>query len=146
MLVTRFEDLEIWKLAREIVKDIYSDFHSNRDFEFRTQITSAGISVMNNISEGFSRESKKEFHQFLNIAKGSTGEIKNMYYIGEDQNYIDSNLAEQRRERCEKEKNMIAKFMKHLKSIKQNINTALRQNSRTATPNCNKEEYDRNKS
>ena len=118
MLVTRFEDLEIWKLAREIVKDIYSDFHSNRDFEFRTQITSAGISVMNNISEGFSRESKKEFHQFLNIAKGSTGEIKNMYYIGEDQNYIDSNLAEQRRERCEKEKNMIAKFMKHLKSIK----------------------------
>ena len=115
MLVTRFEDLEMWKLAREIVKDIYSDFYHIKDFEYRNQITSAGISIMNNISEGFSRESKKEFHQFLNIAKGSTGEVKNMYYIGEDQNYIESILAELRRERCEKEKNMIAKFMKHLK-------------------------------
>jgi four helix bundle protein len=64
MLVTRFEDLEVWKLAREIVKDIYSDFRGINDFEFKNQITSAGISVMNNISEGFSRESKKEFHQF----------------------------------------------------------------------------------
>lgn len=115
MLVTRFEDLEIWKLAREIVNDIYSDFKNLKDFEFKNQITSAGLSVMNNISEGFSRESKKEFHQFLNIAKGSSGEIKNMYYIAEDLNYIDNTLAEQRRERCEKEKNMIAKFMKHLK-------------------------------
>lgn len=114
-MVTRFEDLEIWKLAREIVKDIYADFRDNKDFEFRNQITSAGISVMNNISEGFSRESIREFHQFLNIAKGSLGEIKNMYYIGEDQKYIDSNIAENRRERYEKEKNMIAKFMKHLK-------------------------------
>jgi four helix bundle protein len=104
MLVTKFEDLEMWKLAREIVKDIYSDFRLIKDFEFRNQITSAGISIMNNISEGFSRESKKEFHQFLNIAKGSTSEVKNMYYIGEDQNYIESNLAESRRERCEKEK------------------------------------------
>jgi len=115
MLVTRFEDLEIWKLAREIVKDIYSDFKEIRDFEFKNQITSAGISIMNNISEGFSRESKKEFHQFLNIAKGSSGEVKNMYYIGEDQLYISPELAESRRERCEREKNMIAKFMKHLK-------------------------------
>jgi four helix bundle protein len=84
MLVTRFEDLEIWKLAREIVKDIYCNFVKCKDFEFKNQITGAGISIMNNISEGFSRESKKEFHQFLNIAKGSTGEVKNMYYIAED--------------------------------------------------------------
>jgi four helix bundle protein len=133
MLVTRFEDLEVWKLAREIVKDIYSDFRGINDFEFKNQITSAGISVMNNISEGFSRESKKEFHQFLNIAKGSSGEIKNMYYIGEDQNYISSFLAEQRRERCEKEKNMIAKFMKHLKDNK----TASPQNSITAKQKSN---------
>jgi four helix bundle protein len=115
MLVTQFEDLEIWKLGREIVKDIYTDFKGINDYEFKRQITSAGISVMNNISEGFSRESKKEFHQFLNIAKGSVGEVKNMYYIAEDQQYISQEHAESRRERCEKEKNMIAKFMKHLK-------------------------------
>ncbi|WP_346854848.1 four helix bundle protein [uncultured Draconibacterium sp.] len=115
MLVTRFEDLEIWKLGRIIVKNVYSDFDSLSDFGFKGQITRAGISIMNTISEGFSRESKREFHQFLNIAKGSTGEVKNMYYIAEDQNYISSEIAIQRREDCEKVKNMIAKFMKHLK-------------------------------
>ena len=75
MLAKSFEDLEIWKMAREIVKDIYQDFSSCKDFDFRNQINRAGISIMNNIAEGFSRESKKEFHQFLNIAKGSCGEV-----------------------------------------------------------------------
>jgi len=70
---------------------------------------------MNNIAEGFSRESKKEFHYFLNIAKGSTGEVKNMYYIAEDQQYISKAISEERRARCDKQKNMIAKFMKYLK-------------------------------
>lgn len=115
MLAKKFEDLEIWKLSREIVKDVYSDFQDLNDFGFRNQITRAGISIMNNISEGFSRESKSEFHQFLNIAKGSTGEVKSMYYIAEDIKYLSSDLAQQRREGCEKQKNMIAKFMKHLK-------------------------------
>ena len=115
MLAKRFEELEIWKLAREIVKDVYIDFANISDYGFRNQITRAGISIMNNIAEGYSRESKREFHQYLNIAKGSTGEVKNMYYIAEDQNYSSSKLAQERRERCEKIKNMIAKFMKHLK-------------------------------
>lgn len=114
-LATSFEELEIWKLARIIVKNIYADFKDLKDYEFRNQITSAGISIMNNISEGWSRESNREFRFFLNIAKGSTGEVKNMYYIGEDQIYISKVIANRRREECEKEKKMIAKFMNNLK-------------------------------
>lgn len=116
MLAKSFEELDVWKMAREIVRDIYKDFSSCRDFEFRNQINSAGISIMNNIAEGFSRESKKEFHQFLNIAKGSCGEVKNMYYIAEDLIYIDKDTSENRRKRCEHEKNSLAKMMLHLKS------------------------------
>ena len=116
MLAKSFEDLEIWKMAREIVKDIYQDFSSCKDFDFRNQINRAGISIMNNIAEGFSRESKKEFHQFLNIAKGSCGEVKNMYYIAEDLNYLDKDIAEIRRKRCDHEKKSLAKMMFHLKS------------------------------
>lgn len=116
MLAKSFEDLEIWKMAREIVRDIYSDFSSCKDFDFRNQINRAGISIINNIAEGFSRESKKEFHQFLNIAKGSCGEVKNMYYIAEDLNYLDKDTAEIRRKRCDHEKNSLAKMMLHLKN------------------------------
>ncbi len=46
----RFEDLWIWQHARELVKEIYRDFHSgagSKDFGFRDQIQRAGVSIMN---------------------------------------------------------------------------------------------------
>ncbi len=86
--IKNFEDLEIWNMARELVNLIYSDFRNCRDYGFKDQITRAGVSIMNNVSEGFCRSSDSEFRHFLNISKGSTGEVKNMYYIAEDQNML----------------------------------------------------------
>lgn len=116
MFAKGFKYLEIWNMAREIVRDVYKDFAACRDFEFRNQINSAAISIMNNIAEGHGRESKKEFHQFLNIANSSCNEVKSMYYIAEDLNYTDKTTTENRISRCEHEKNSIAKLMYHLKS------------------------------
>jgi four helix bundle protein len=113
-----FEELEIWKMARELVNLIYYDFRFCKDFNFRNQITSAGTSVMNNISEGFCRNSDAEFRQFLNISKGSAGEIKSMYYIAEDQNYVTSDIAVERRNKSQKIINGISSFMKYLNSGK----------------------------
>jgi four helix bundle protein len=115
MIAKTFEELDIWKRAREIVKNVHLDFADIKDFEFRNQIYSAAYSIMNNISEGFGRESKKEFHRFLDYSKGSAWEVKNMYYIAEDVNYIDADTAKLRRDALEYEKNSIAKFMQYLK-------------------------------
>lgn len=81
--IKRFEDLEIWQLARELLNLIYDDFRFCKDFTLKNQVIDAGLSVMNNIAEGFSRDSDKEFKQFLNISKGSDGEVKSMYYVAE---------------------------------------------------------------
>jgi four helix bundle protein len=113
--VKNFEELEIWIAARKLVNLIYSDFKSCKDFTFKDQITSAGISVMNNISEGFCRDSDAEFHNFLKFSKGSTGEIKNMYYIGEDQVYISPEKALDRRTKAQNLINGISKLMKYLR-------------------------------
>ena len=113
-----FEDLEIWKMARELVNLIYIDFREIRDYGYRDQITRAGISIMNNISEGFCRSGDAEFRQFLNISKGSTGEVKNMYYIAEDQKYIDGKTALDRRNKSQRLINGLSAFMKYLKSGK----------------------------
>lgn len=113
--VRDFEDLEIWKMSREMVNLIYSDFRNCKDFGFRDQIARAGISVMNNISEGFCRGSDAEFRQFLKIAKGSAGEVKSMYYIAEDQKYVDQDISEDRRNKLQKLINSLAAFMKYLK-------------------------------
>ncbi|TAL80824.1 MAG: four helix bundle protein [Bacteroidetes bacterium] len=58
--INNFEDLDVWKMSRELVNFIYSDFRKCRDFSFKDQICRAGISAMNNISEGFCRNSDAE--------------------------------------------------------------------------------------
>jgi len=105
-------------MSRDLVNLVYSDFRRCRDFTFRDQVTGAGISIMNNISEGFCRNSDAEFRQFLNISKGSTGEVKNMYYIAEDQTYISQELAISRRQKCQNIINGTSRLMKYLKSSK----------------------------
>jgi four helix bundle protein len=114
--VKNFEDLEIWNMARELVKQVYSDFSRCKDLVFKNQITSAGISIMNNISEGFHRNSDAEFRNFLNISKGSAGEVKNMYYIAEDLSYIDQVTAKLRKEKCQRIINGSGSLMTYLKS------------------------------
>jgi four helix bundle protein len=116
--IKNFEDLDIWKLSRELVNLIYSDFRDSKDFIFKNQITRAGISSMNNISEGFCRNGDAEFRQFLNISKGSTGEIKNMYYIAEDQKFVEAEIALDRRVKCHCLINATSSLMKYLKSGK----------------------------
>ncbi len=67
MRIERFEDLECWQEARILVKMVYKSIDDSekfkKDYRFRDQITSAAVSTMSNIAEGFSRKSNKEFIQ-----------------------------------------------------------------------------------
>lgn len=114
--INDFEELAIWNMSRELVNLIYSDFRNCRDYGFKDQICRAGISIMNNISEGFCRSSDAEFRQFLNISKGSSGEVKSMYYIAEDQKFINTEMAIERRNKSQRLINSIGALMKYLKS------------------------------
>jgi four helix bundle protein len=93
-----FEDLRIWQNARQLVKQMYVDLENVRDYGFRDQLQRAGISVMNNIAEGFERNSDAEFARFLNIAKGSAGEVRSVFYSAEDLRYVTAQVAVDRRE------------------------------------------------
>jgi four helix bundle protein len=91
--ITKFEELEAWKKAREVTKKVYAmtnmgDFA--RDFGLKDQIRRCSVSVMSNIAEGFEREGNKEFINFLSIAKGSCGEARSQLYVALDQNFISS--------------------------------------------------------
>lgn len=78
---------------------IYDDFRNCKDNNLKGQVISAGLSIKNNIAEGFSRDSDKEFKQFLNISKGSCVEVKSMYYEAEDQKYVSKEVAGYRKNR-----------------------------------------------
>lgn len=98
--ITRFEDIEAWKQARELTRMVYSYTKIGefaRDFGLRDQIRRAAVSSMSNIAEGFERDGNSEFIHFLSIAKGSTGEVESQLYVALDQNYIsDKQLQEVR--------------------------------------------------
>jgi four helix bundle protein len=98
--VTRFEALWNWQQARLLVRQIYGDCSigkASRDFGFRAQIQRAGVSIMNNVAEGFERSTDPDFARFLDVAKGSCGEVRSLYYVAEDLGYVDSAMAEERR-------------------------------------------------
>jgi four helix bundle protein len=70
---------------------------------------------MNNIAEGFGRESDKEFDYFLNISKGSANEVKSMYYLATDLNYVSLEVSEQRRKDAQMIINSISKLRNYLR-------------------------------
>jgi four helix bundle protein len=98
----KFEDLIVWQEARLLRKEIYSASRTGpfgRDWELRSQIRGAAISAMDNIAEGFERGSNKEFAQFLNISKGSAGEVRSALYAALDEGYLAPPEFHQLRER-----------------------------------------------
>jgi four helix bundle protein len=89
--IKTFEELEIWKLSRQFVLKIYkltSKPAISKDFIFRDQIRRSASSVMDNIAEGFERDSRLEFINFLSIAKGSCGEVISQIIRGSDLEYF----------------------------------------------------------
>lgn len=91
--IEKFEDIEAWKLAREITRAIYqasSTGEFSKDFALVNQIRRASVSILSNIAEGFERNGDKEFVQFLTVAKGSCGEVREQLYVTLDQTYVDN--------------------------------------------------------
>jgi len=84
MKITRFEDLEIWKLSLTITRNVYdilSKKEFNYEFELKNQIKRATISISSNIVEGFEKNNNNEFIRFLKISKGSVGEVRSQIHI-----------------------------------------------------------------
>jgi four helix bundle protein len=117
--VKRFEELGVWQDARQLVQAVYSASRQPafyRDCGLREQIRRAATSTMSNIAEGFERGTRKEFLQFLNISKGSNGEVRSQLYVALDQEYMngmefdtlcDSSFTLSRR---------LSSFIRHLQS------------------------------
>ena len=119
----RFEDLRVWQEARALVKEIYEtskqpDFY--RDVGLREQIRRAATSAMSNIAEGFERGTRKEFIQFLNIAKGSVGEARSQLYVGFDQAYLTEKRFDELKAQTVGLSRRIASFIAYLDTYESN--------------------------
>lgn len=116
----KFEEIEAWKKARELAREVYSVSGQGpfaKDFALRDQIRRAAVSVMSNIAEGYGRGGTKEFTQFLSVAKASAVEVVSHLYVALDQRYIDQQTFDRLAGQADEVSRMIAGLMKYLRSV-----------------------------
>ena len=113
-----FEKLEVWQRSTRLSVEIYKYFAFCRDFGFKDQITRASLSVPSNIAEGIERLSDKETIRFLDIAKGSAGELSTQILIGIEIKLIETNTGEKWRKETKEIAAMLGGFMKWLANNK----------------------------
>lgn len=96
--IKRFEDLEIWQIARRISQKVYPLTLKEpicREYRLADQMKGSCGSVMDNIAEGFDRGSRLEFINSLGVARGESGELKSQLYRCLDNHFINQQLFDE---------------------------------------------------
>ena len=115
--IKAFQDLEIWKLSRQLHSDIFelcSKGNLQTDYELKNQINRSAGSVMDNIAEGFGRGSRLEFIQFLSISKASAAELQSQLFRALDRKHILQEQYDVLNEEALKIGNKTAAFIRYL--------------------------------
>jgi len=100
--IERFEDIIAWQAGRILGVELYREFEHLKDFDFRSQMRKAAISITNNISEGFAYGRSKDFSRFLRYAYGSANEVKSMCYLAFDIGYLNENKLNYFKSECDR--------------------------------------------
>ena len=86
-----FRDLVVWQKAMTLVTEVYratASFPKDELFALTSQLRRAAVSVPSNIAEGQGRLSKREFHYFLGLARGSLMEVETQVQIASNLGYL----------------------------------------------------------
>jgi len=96
--VQTHKDLRVWKKSIELVTSIYKltkDFPKEERYGLSMQMRRAAVSIPSNISEGASRNSTREYMQYLYIATGSVSELETQLIISNNLGYSDTSYVEE---------------------------------------------------
>ncbi len=92
-----YKELEVWKEARILVKEIYfitEKFPQSELYGLTNQIKRCSVSIASNIAEGCGRRTSKDTLQFLYISRGSLYELETQIYLSLDLEFIDKDIFE----------------------------------------------------
>lgn len=118
-----YQELETYKLAREICKDVLELIISTplgNDFKFRDQINGSSASIIDNIAEGFGRGGNREFINFLSYSRGSGSETQLQLIRALDRKHIPQEAFDSLFEKTQIQIDQLSKFMNYLKNSDRN--------------------------
>ena len=81
----------MWQLSIDLVTEVYNQVKllpKQEAYALSDQIRRSAVSIPSNIAEGSSRNSKKEYVQFLYIALGSICELETQLLIARNVGYL----------------------------------------------------------
>lgn len=96
--IKSFRDLHVWQKAMALAKSVYcvvKYLPREETYGLSDQMRRAAVSIPSNIAEGQARQTKKEFLQFLWIARGSSAELETQLQLAIDLGYLDGVPEEQ---------------------------------------------------
>jgi four helix bundle protein len=92
-----FHDLEVWKLSMDLSMLAYgitSDFPKHEIYGLSSQMRRASVSISSNLAEGSARGSRKDFRQFVIIARGSNAELQTQLLLTKRLGYVPESMIE----------------------------------------------------
>jgi len=90
-MIKDYKQLVVWQKAMELVVEVYSIVKllpKEEQYAIANQMRRAAISIPSNIAEGNSRNTTKEYIQFLYISLGSKAEVETLVEISKRLGYI----------------------------------------------------------
>lgn len=113
------KQLDAWTTAIELAQLVYKTtdkFPAKEQFGLTNQARRAAISIPSNIAEGAARQTKKEFIQFLYIAKGSLSELDTQLELARRLEYLGQRELESLVEMLERVDKMLSGLIRHLRT------------------------------
>ena len=124
MKTSDYKELQVWHKAIDLVVEIYKIsklLPKEEVYGISDQLRRSAVSIPSNIAEGQSRNSVKEFIQFLSIARGSLAELETQLLICIKVNMLsEDNIADAQNITTEVGK-MIKGLMNKLNSQQTNV-------------------------
>ncbi len=117
--MSNYEDLAVWKLAHELVLDIYKitkRFPSDEKYRLTDQLCRAALSIPLNICEGSGRNTHKDFAHFLYIARGSLHETQYIITLARDIGLVDNDEWLHLADKCNSIGKMLNSLIRHISS------------------------------
>lgn len=102
--ISSYRDLLVWQQAMDLAVAVYDasrDWPRDELYGLTAQSRRASVSIAANVAEGYGRESKRSYVQFLCVAQGSVKELETHLLIARRVGIIDDSATTALLERCE---------------------------------------------
>jgi four helix bundle protein len=119
--ITSYRDLKVWQFAIElsvVCYEVTRTFPREEIYGLTSQIRRSSASVAANIAEGYGRENRGSFAQFLKIAQGSLKELETHLIIAGRIGFLQASALDELLDRCDEIGKMLGSLIRSVQHRK----------------------------